>query len=91
MSHRHDTYDWYDDDAFAAPAPVVPPAVAGLPESWWNYEWWMAGIAYAGLWLLESWTSGSSAVAGHMIWSLATLLLALACCYGLYGICAPYS
>ena len=59
---------------------------------WGALPFLLAGIAYAGLWLLESWTSRSpAAVAGHMTWSLAMLLLALACCYGLYRVCARHS
>ncbi len=62
--------------------------VAVQPEFWGTYDRWIVGIPYSGLWLLESWTSGGSALgkAGliHMAYGLATLLLALAVCAALY-------
>ena len=89
-----DSYEWYEDDVLETSQTLDEAAVAGLPESWWNYDWWMAGIAYSGLWLLESWTaSGAVAEARliHLVHGMATLLLALAGCYAVFRICKPYS
>ncbi|MCB5177181.1 MULTISPECIES: hypothetical protein [Microvirga] len=92
-SPRPDSYDWYDD-ALEAP-PEIDAAVAGLPESWWDYDWWMAGIAYSALWLLESWTSGGAAAGARSLVNMAygalTLSLVLVCCYALFKICKPLS
>ena len=53
-----------------------------------NYDRWIAGFPYSGLWLLESWTSGGSALGtadlNHMAYGLTTLLLALAACITMY-------
>ena len=90
-----DSYEWYEDDVLETSQTLARAAVAGLPETWWSYDWWMAGIVYSGLWLLESWTAGGATVAGagliHLVRGSATLLLALAGCYILFRICKPYS
>jgi hypothetical protein len=93
-SGSKDSYEWYEDDVLETSQTLAEAAVAGLPESWWNYDWWITGIAYSGLWLLESWTAaGAVAEAGliHLVHGFATLLLALAGCYAVLRICTPYS
>jgi hypothetical protein len=93
-SGSKDSYEWYEDEIMETSQAYAEAAVAGLPESWWNYDWWMAGIAYSGLWLLESWTAaGAASEAGliHLVHGSATLLLALAGCYAVFRICKPYS
>ena len=55
---RQETYDWYDDaDALEAPRTDIS-ALPGIPGAWQNLHWWMAGIVFSALWMLESWSGG---------------------------------
>lgn len=94
-SSAPNSYEWYEDDILESRQVDSRTVVAGLPETWWTYDWWMAGTAFSGLWLLESWTSGASPLSRpdllHMAYGLATLLLALASCSVLYKILKPCS
>ncbi len=91
MRHKsRDTYDWYDeDDAFKALKPEIDPTLAGLPDSWRHYGWWIAGIGFAVLWMLESWTSGGSLSA--MAKGLLGLLLTFGLCLSVYQYSKPAS
>ncbi|MGO4572409.1 hypothetical protein [Microvirga sp. 2TAF3] len=89
-----DTYDWYDeDDAFhsvnGTPSGVLP----GLPQSLQNIGWWVSGIAFAALWIFESWSLTNPSFGkegiGYMAESFWRLLLALAVCYGIFKFCKP--
>jgi len=55
----------------------------------------MAGVAYSGLWLFESWTSDQSpfgpSVPARMSFGFVGLMPALWVCYSLYLICRPLS
>jgi hypothetical protein len=85
-----DTFDWYDeDDAFEALNSECDAALVGLPESWRHYGWWVASIAFAVVWMLESWTSSGSL--SGMAGGLLGLLLTLTLCYSVFQFCKPYS
>jgi hypothetical protein len=91
MPHRsHDTYDWReDDDAFEAAASPASIALAGLPASWHSYDWWMAGIAFASVWILDVWTSSESLLG--LTTGLLGLAVTLTVCCGIHRLCRPYS
>jgi hypothetical protein len=94
-SWSRNSHEWYDEEVLETSQAFTPMAVAGLPASWWNYDWWMAGITYSALWLLESWTSGGSPFGpsdpARMTFGIATLLLALGVCLGLFRACKENS
>lgn len=82
------SYEWHEDDIRDNHPALDRMDAAGERESWRIYDLWVAITPYSGLWLLESWISGGSALgeAGliHMAYGLATLLLAVAACTALY-------
>lgn len=86
----------FDDDLFADHrADPDDVALAGLPESWRNYRWWLAALAFSGLWMLQSWTilealSGVSHLL-QLSLSIVSLLLSLGSCWALYQLCKPHS
>jgi hypothetical protein len=89
-----DAYDWYDDEqALMGITPETKATLAGLPASWRYYEWWIAGIGFAALWMVESWTSGGSAPGADgvlfLLQAFGKLLIAVAVCYGIYRLSAP--
>jgi hypothetical protein len=94
-SWSRSSHEWYEEDVLETSQALGPIAVAGLPASWWNYDRWMAGVAYSGLWLLESWTSDGSPFgasgSARMAFGFATLLLALGVCLGLWRGCKGHS
>ena len=89
-----DTYDWYDDDdALRSLTGVRRGALPGLPPSWRHLGWWIGGIAFAALWIFETWSipepsAGQEGVV-RMAESIWGLLLALAVCYGIFKFCMP--
>jgi hypothetical protein len=87
--------EWHEEDVLEASQGPADAPVAGLPEYWRYYDWWMAGAAYSGPWLFESWTSDQSpfgpSVPARMSFGVVGLLLALWVCYGLFLICRPLS
>ncbi|MGO4386895.1 hypothetical protein AB4Y85_05115 [Microvirga sp. 2YAF29] len=53
------SYAYFDtDDSLDEQAPKDP-TMAGLPETWRNYGWTSTAVLFAGLWILESLTSGA--------------------------------
>ena len=93
MGHSaRNSYDRQDDeDAFMALNSNLPAELAGLPDSWRHYGWWFAGIVFATIWMLESWTSAGAANVSQLAESFLNLLLALAVCWGVFKICKPRS
>ncbi|MBF9233543.1 hypothetical protein [Microvirga alba] len=90
----HNSNDWYDDDyARQAMDPESGVGLAGLPDSWRHYGWWIAGIVYSAIWMAESWTSGGSAPGmagiGYLAQGLWRLALALLICWGIFKFCKP--
>ncbi|WP_210484865.1 hypothetical protein [Microvirga antarctica] len=84
--HRRESYDWYDDAETLEGALAPSAAYPGLPPAWQFFGWWVAGVAFSLVWLLESWTvssPGRNAV-GELAEGVWTLLLSLAICYGTY-------
>jgi len=82
------SYAWYDDDDSLEEQLPTDPGMAGLPEHWRYYEWKIAAILFAILWVLETITSGLSLTAltninlfAKDVWSL---LLVLTVCAGLF-------
>ncbi|MCB8821280.1 hypothetical protein [Microvirga rosea] len=89
-----DTYDWYDeDDALQPLAGVAGGTSPELLPSWRQLGWWTGGIAFAALWIFESWSittpSAGKEGIGRMVESMWELLLALAVCYGIFKFCMP--
>jgi lysylphosphatidylglycerol synthetase-like protein (DUF2156 family) len=62
--------------------------MAGLPETWRHYGWTVAAVFFAGLWILESLTSGVllSGVTGlnHAAKGIWVLVVVLTICIGLF-------
>ena len=58
----------------------------GFPIAWQHFGWWLAGIAFSAIWILETWkaTSPAQNAVGSLAESLWTLLLSLAICLGIY-------
>src|SRR5687768_1293853 len=82
------SYAWYDDaDSLEEQVPTKP-GMAGLPEHWRHYEWKLAAILLAALWLLETWTSGTPLmgmmIANHIAQGVWGLLVVLTVCAGLF-------
>lgn len=83
---RQETYDWYED-ATAAKAPrAKAEALPAMADSRLQFGWWIAGVAFSSLWMLESWTLSFPAPnrVGALAGSLWALLLSLSICYGIY-------
>lgn len=80
-------YPWYlEDDSLEDQLPVEA-HMAGLPETWRHYEWKVAAILFAVLWLVDTWTAGE-ALSGamslnHLGQGLWLLLLVLTVSAGL--------
>jgi len=90
MGQAPPSYEGYDDeDVFGISGRAPSAARAGLPTSWRHYHRWMAGSAFAAMWILESWTSSGSFL--QNLRSLWSLILALGVCYVVYKLCRPYS
>jgi hypothetical protein len=83
---RQETYDWYDEaDGLEAPRGgdrVLP----GIPSAWQHFGWWIAGVAFSVLWILETWMAAAPGqyFVGSLAESIWTLLLSLAICIGIY-------
>ncbi|QFU16034.1 hypothetical protein [Microvirga thermotolerans] len=89
-----DPYDWYDDDStLRLTAGAVGGPLPGLPPAWQNLGWWTGGIAFAALWLFETWSISNPSVEKEglvrLVESFWGLLLALAICYGIFKFCMP--
>ncbi|KAB0266983.1 hypothetical protein [Microvirga brassicacearum] len=83
---RQETYDWYEN-ATAAKAPRArAEALPATTDSRLQFGWWIAGVAFSSLWMLESWTHSfpSPNRVGGLAGSLWALLLSLSICYGIY-------
>jgi len=85
---RPRSYAWCDDvDSLEEQLPTDA-AMAGLPEHWRHYEWKIAAILLATLWLGETWIS-SGPLTGMMDLNPVTegawgMLVALIVCAGLF-------
>jgi hypothetical protein len=83
---RQETYDWYDDaDSLEAPRAAAQ-TLPGIPASWRHLSWWLAGLTFSTLWIVETWTAALPGQnhAGSLAESLWALCLALGICYGIY-------
>jgi hypothetical protein len=87
---RQETCEWYDDARSLQAPRASARALTGVPESWQNFRWWIAGLTFSSLWLSHSWSVAAPATR-DMPQSLWTLLLSLAICYGIYKFSKPQS
>lgn len=92
VRRSYDPQDWSDDDLFDDHLDAAP---AGLPETWRHYRWWLAALAFSGLWMLQSWSSLETLPRTdhlfHLSLSTVSLLLSLGFCWALHQFCKPYS
>jgi hypothetical protein len=82
-------HGWQEDDALEASLSPDDIALAGLPVSWHSYDWWLAGLAYSAIWIVDSWMVNDSLLA--LMGGLASLAVTLALCFTVYRLCRPYS
>ncbi|WP_134496523.1 hypothetical protein [Microvirga pakistanensis] len=84
------SFAWHDTDDSLEEHVPADPAMAGLPEHWRHYEWKLAAGALAGLWLIETLTSGVPITdmpdANHVPPGSWGLLAAATICVGLFRI-----
>jgi hypothetical protein len=83
-------HGWQDDDD-TLEASLLPgnAALAGLPVSWHSYDWWLAGLAFSAIWILDSWMVSDSLMA--LAGGLASLVVTLALCIAVHRLCRPHS
>ncbi|SCY70184.1 hypothetical protein [Microvirga guangxiensis] len=82
------SYAWHDDDDSLDEQFPSDLGMTGLPETWRHYEWKVAAIVFAALWLMETWTSGILLTGmmslNHIAQGVWLLLVVLTLCAGLF-------
>ncbi|WP_457089836.1 hypothetical protein [Microvirga sp. P5_D2] len=82
------SYAYFDTDDSLDEQVPRDPTMAGLPETWRHYGWTAAAILFAGLWILESLTSGArlngAMGLNHVAKGIWVLLVVLTACIGLF-------
>jgi hypothetical protein len=83
-THHRDVYEWSDDGETATTRGGSFLVMAGLPPTWSHYGWWISGLAYAALWIVDRWTAGETMPgldgATHLPRSLGGLVAILGLC-----------
>jgi len=83
-------YAWYDEDDSLEEHIPAEPHMAGLPETWRHYEWKIVAVLFAALWLVDTWTAGTTLGglmrANHLAQGVWLLLVVLAACAGLFHV-----
>jgi hypothetical protein len=79
--------DWYEDDDTASPSMTGSSLLdARFPSARARSIWWLATLAFAGLWIAQSWTAVGTPTTimsfRHIGRDVFSLLVALAVCFG---------
>jgi hypothetical protein len=82
------TYAWHVEDDYLEEHAPGDRHMAGLPETWRHYEWKLAAIVLAALWLTDTWTVGKTfdgvMSMHHIVQSMWLLIVVLTACTGLF-------